>query len=207
MANPYVDIYGPVADSAAAKYGLNPQVFRRLIMSESSFDPYAYNPKSVGGENASGIAQFLPSTAASRGVDPFDPFSALDGAAKYLKELSDKFGLAKGIAKYKGYSEANMENGLTTAATIIGDSGDSSSNESPPYRVSIDGVGSTGDAPGGNADTTSDKPLWRYGFSDLKNAITGSALGLVIGFVGLLIIIFAVYAIFAKAQPIKVFSK
>lgn len=73
-------------------------IFLRMINQESGFNPSAYNQKS----GASGIAQFMPATAASLGVDPWNPEQALRGAAGYLKSLIGMFGgdVAKGVAAY-----------------------------------------------------------------------------------------------------------
>lgn len=38
------------------------------------------------------MAQFLPSTAAELGVDPWDPDSSINGAAAYLAQLYDQLG-------------------------------------------------------------------------------------------------------------------
>ncbi len=44
-------------------------------------------------KGAQGIAQFMPATAARRGLaDPFDARSAIDASAEYLSDLSDAFG-------------------------------------------------------------------------------------------------------------------
>jgi soluble lytic murein transglycosylase-like protein len=69
--------YEPLARAAAAKYGIDPDVFVRQITQESHWDPATVSPA-----GARGIAQFMPATAASRGVDPMDPIAALDAAAK-----------------------------------------------------------------------------------------------------------------------------
>ena len=69
--------YEPLARAAAAKYGIDPDVFVRQITQESHWDPTTISPA-----GAQGIAQFMPATAASRGVDPLDPIAALDAAAK-----------------------------------------------------------------------------------------------------------------------------
>ena len=58
-----------------------------LLNQESGF-----NPSAVSSQGAIGIAQFMPDTAASRGVDPYDPESSIKGAANYLRENYDKFG-------------------------------------------------------------------------------------------------------------------
>lgn len=81
----------------ANKSQLPPGFFVRLIWTESRFDRDAISPK-----GASGIAQFMPATAKSRGlVDRFDPKSALRTSAHYLGELRTKFGnLGRAAAAY-----------------------------------------------------------------------------------------------------------
>lgn len=69
--------YEPIARAAAMKYGIDPDVFVRQITQESHWDPTTVSPA-----GAQGIAQFMPTTAASRHVDPLDPIAALDAAAK-----------------------------------------------------------------------------------------------------------------------------
>jgi soluble lytic murein transglycosylase-like protein len=45
--------------------------------------------------------QFMPATAADMGVDPFDPASAIDGAARYLTQNLRRFGsLELALAAY-----------------------------------------------------------------------------------------------------------
>jgi soluble lytic murein transglycosylase-like protein len=45
--------------------------------------------------------QFMPATARGLGVDPFDPASAVDGAARYLADLTEQFGSTElGLAAY-----------------------------------------------------------------------------------------------------------
>ena len=75
-------------ETAARRNGLPNAFFARLIWQESRFDPLAVSPK-----GAQGVAQFMPGTAADRGLaDPFDTTRALDESAVYLKELREKFG-------------------------------------------------------------------------------------------------------------------
>lgn len=72
----------------ADRHGLDRGFFARLIWQESRFDPNALSPA-----NARGIAQFIPSTAALRGLkDPYNPADALAHSAQYLAEMSKKFG-------------------------------------------------------------------------------------------------------------------
>jgi soluble lytic murein transglycosylase-like protein len=49
------------------------------LLQESAFDPRA-----LSAAGAIGIAQFMLSTADGMGVDPFEPYSAIDGAAALL---------------------------------------------------------------------------------------------------------------------------
>jgi hypothetical protein len=90
-----------VAQQDAIKYGISPVYFVRQIYAESGFNPNAYSPA-----GAIGIAQFIPSTAASLGVNPYDPISSLDGAARYMASLSNSFGgdYAKALAAYNAGS-------------------------------------------------------------------------------------------------------
>ena len=75
-------------EAASTRNGLPRPFFARLIWQESRFDPAARSP--VG---AQGVAQFMPATAAERGLaDPFEPARALDESAAYLKELRGRFG-------------------------------------------------------------------------------------------------------------------
>jgi hypothetical protein len=47
----------------------------------------------TSGAGAQGIAQFMPGTAAERGLlDPFDPEQAIPASARFLAELSRRFG-------------------------------------------------------------------------------------------------------------------
>ena len=72
----------------ADRHGVPRDFLARLIWKESRFDPNAVSP--VGAE---GIAQFMPGTAALRGLDdPFDIDKAIHASAKYLAELKTDFG-------------------------------------------------------------------------------------------------------------------
>jgi len=87
--------YYELADMYAEEYGLDPAIFRRMIMQESSFNPDAVSP-----DEAAGLAQIIPSTARQPGygVDPigleerFDPDASLRFGAQYLRAMLDEFG-------------------------------------------------------------------------------------------------------------------
>lgn len=75
-------------EAEAARHGMLPEFFARLIYKESRFDAKALSP--VG---AQGIAQFMPATAKERGLaDPWDPEQAIPASASYLADLKRAFG-------------------------------------------------------------------------------------------------------------------
>jgi hypothetical protein len=72
----------------AAENELPVEFFARVIWQESRF-----NARAVSRAGAQGIAQFMPRTAAERGLlDPFDPVQALPKSAEFLRELRGQFG-------------------------------------------------------------------------------------------------------------------
>lgn len=80
--------YASEINAAAKKYGLDPSLLAGLVKQESGFNP---NARSSAG--ATGLTQLMPATAKSLGVtDATNPAQALDGGAKYLKQMLDKFG-------------------------------------------------------------------------------------------------------------------
>jgi soluble lytic murein transglycosylase-like protein len=91
--NPYV----AVAMEAAVQVGLSPEIFVRQIQVESGFNPAAVSPA-----GAVGIAQFLPSTAAGLGIDPWNPEAALRGAARLMASYVQQYhgDYAKALAAY-----------------------------------------------------------------------------------------------------------
>jgi Transglycosylase SLT domain len=77
-----------IVESSAKAEGLPVDFFTKLIWRESSFRPNAVSPA-----GAQGVAQFMPGTASERGlVDPFDPASAIPASARFLNELTLRFG-------------------------------------------------------------------------------------------------------------------
>jgi hypothetical protein len=80
-------------ESAASANDLPLEFFVRLIWKESRFRADAVGPLTRSGQRARGIAQFMPGTAAERGLlDPLDPIRALPKSAEYLGELRREFG-------------------------------------------------------------------------------------------------------------------
>jgi len=90
--------YDATIAQVAAREGLDPAVLHGLIQQESGFDPSA---RSSAG--ALGLTQLMPSTAASLGVaEPLNPTQSIEGGARYLKEMLERFGgnTADALAAY-----------------------------------------------------------------------------------------------------------
>lgn len=72
--------------SAARRHGLPPEFLAATLLQESAFDPQA-----ISAAGAVGIAQFMPSTADGIGIDPFDPYEAIEGAAQLLSSYARSY--------------------------------------------------------------------------------------------------------------------
>jgi soluble lytic murein transglycosylase-like protein len=83
----YKGEYLEVAKAAAARHGVPEDLYLRLVQQESGWNPTAVSPK-----GAVGLAQLMPSTADHLGVDIDNPAENLDGGARYLRRMYDKFG-------------------------------------------------------------------------------------------------------------------
>jgi hypothetical protein len=74
--------------AAARRWNVAAALLAAQLMAESNFNPFAVSP--VG---AQGIAQFMPGTAASYGLDdPFDPVAAIDAQAHLMSDLIRQLG-------------------------------------------------------------------------------------------------------------------
>src|SRR5918996_955727 len=73
---------------AARRWNVSAALLAAQLMAESNFNPFAVSPA-----GASGIAQFMPGTAAAYGLaDPFDPDAAIDAQAHLMSDLLEQFG-------------------------------------------------------------------------------------------------------------------
>jgi len=80
--------YASLFESAAEKYGVGADLLAAVAKQESGYDPRATSPA-----GAQGLMQLMPGTAQGLGVtDPYDPNQAVDGAARLLSSLLDRFG-------------------------------------------------------------------------------------------------------------------
>jgi hypothetical protein len=73
---------------SAAHWNVPPALMAGQLMAESGFDPTAGSPA-----GAQGIAQFMPSTAATYGLtNPYNPVAAIDAEAHLMSDLLRQFG-------------------------------------------------------------------------------------------------------------------
>jgi hypothetical protein len=107
-------------EGAATTHRMPVGLVTRLIWQESSFRPGATSPK-----GAQGAAQFMPGTAAERGVtDPYDPEQAIPKSAELLDELRGRFGnLGLAAAAYNG-GPARVEAWLAGRGGLPGETRD-----------------------------------------------------------------------------------
>jgi soluble lytic murein transglycosylase-like protein len=100
--------FQPMFAAAAEKHGVPASLLAAQARQESGFDPTAVSPA-----GAAGISQFMSGTAARFGIDPTDPAQSIDGQARYMKLLLDRydgdFGLA--LAGYN-WGEGNVDKWL-----------------------------------------------------------------------------------------------
>lgn len=75
--------------AAAQRYGVPVNVLMGLAQQESRFNPTALGTQTKWGR-AKGMMQYLDSTAAGMGINPYDPAQSIDAAAKQLKQRLDK---------------------------------------------------------------------------------------------------------------------
>jgi len=152
-----------IIESAARANGLPLEFFARVIWQESRFQPGAVGPRTRSGENAQGIAQFMPRTAAERGLlDPFDPVQALPKSAEFLRELRDKFGnLGLAAAAYNA-GPGRVREFLSSGRPLPA--------ETRNYVAAITGIGVDEWAKGGPREPPQPPPNCRQLMALLKRA-------------------------------------
>jgi soluble lytic murein transglycosylase-like protein len=80
--------YADAIARAAQRWNVSATLLAAQLQQESGFNPSAESPA-----GASGIAQFMPGTAAAYGLtDPTDPVAAIDAQAHLMRDLLRQFG-------------------------------------------------------------------------------------------------------------------
>lgn len=98
-----------LANDAAERYNLDPRLIRAVIRAESGWDSTA-----VSSAGAMGLMQLMPETATGLGVqDAFDAEQNIDGGARYLKQMLDRYDgeLPVALAAYNAGPTAVDEHG------------------------------------------------------------------------------------------------
>ncbi|MFO1433063.1 MAG: lytic transglycosylase domain-containing protein [Candidatus Competibacteraceae bacterium] len=100
----------PAIQQVAVTYQLEPALLHAVISAESG-----YNPQALSKKGARGLMQLMPATARRLGVsDPDDPTDNLQGGARYLRWLLDRFtDLRLALAAYNAGEGAVQRYGNT----------------------------------------------------------------------------------------------
>jgi hypothetical protein len=81
------DRYAPVLARAAQRWNVSAALLAAQLYAESNFNPFAHSPA-----GAQGIAQFMPGTAQTLGLEnPFDAEQAIDAQAHLMRDLLRRF--------------------------------------------------------------------------------------------------------------------
>lgn len=90
------DLSGGKINTLANRHGIPPTLLQRLIIAENSGFMGKDSPK-----GAIGYMQLMPATAKALGVNPRDPQQNLEGGARYLRQMYDRYGdWTKAVAAY-----------------------------------------------------------------------------------------------------------
>lgn len=94
--------YDAIIRQVADKYRLSPLLVAAVIKAESNG-----NPKAVSSAGAKGLMQLADTTASDMGVrDVFNPRENIEGGARYLRQMIDRFGDIKtALAAYNAGPE------------------------------------------------------------------------------------------------------
>lgn len=129
--------YAPLIAQTEAANGIPAGLLHRQLYEESHYRADIISgatPSSVG---ALGIAQFMPDTARSLGIDPTDPLQAIPAAGRYMKSLyNDTRSWSMALAAYNW----GIGNVLAYIRTGLGAHGQSMPSQTNAYVADITGA-------------------------------------------------------------------
>lgn len=96
--------YDSLIVASAMRHGVDPALMKAMMHTESGFNPYARSP--VG---AQGLMQLMPATARRFSVaNAWNPSENIEGAAKYLQFLQNRFGNIQHVIASYNAGEGNV---------------------------------------------------------------------------------------------------
>ena len=101
---------------ASEKYGIDENLIKAVIKTESNF-----NPNAVSSAGAKGLMQVMPSNYKSLGIsNPFDIYQNVDGGTKLLREYLDKYNgdVEMALMAYNGGPTRMKNRGVTSINDI-----------------------------------------------------------------------------------------
>jgi hypothetical protein len=136
----------PIIQEAAALHGVDPDLVKAVIQTESRFDPRA-----TSGAGAAGLMQLMPRTAKAVGIeDPFDARQNIFGGVKYLSQMLERYNgnTALALAAYNaGPGNVRRHRGVppfretrgyvTKIAKLLADSDSDAAFSVPAYRAPV----------------------------------------------------------------------
>ncbi len=162
-------LWSDTASQAAAAYGVPANIFSALINQESGWQPYA-----LGSSGEVGFTQLMPNTAASLGVNAWDPISNLYGGASYLSSLFKKYGnWTDALAAYNAGTPSSNA-GQSYAANILKVAGYTGTAATAATNAFSGATGSWGAAAG--YDTSNATPTLISKLQDMYQAVFGPAI-------------------------------
>lgn len=100
---------------ASQRWNISPAILASQIEQESSFRPNA-----VSSAGAIGISQFMPETAHSLGIDPWNTSQAIDAMARLDSDYVHKFGsITKALEAYNVGPNGNLDSAANYASAIL----------------------------------------------------------------------------------------